>query len=105
VSSDSHAAILSEAGIEDAALRTAIVSAAKSDARVKRLLTARTDAAIAEGAFGAPTIVVHQPGGRKDMFFGSDRLELIAFTIKKPWHGPNPSPATQANAKQQRSKL
>lgn len=26
-----------------------------------------------EGAFGAPTLIVHMPGGEKEMFFGSDR--------------------------------
>ena len=38
-------------------------------------------------AFGAPFIVVHI-GGKKEEFFGSDRMELLAHTLGEKWEGP-----------------
>lgn len=31
--------------------------------------------------FGAPFIVAHMENGEKEAFFGSDRMELLAFVI------------------------
>ena len=31
--------------------------------------------------FGAPFIVAHMENGKKERFFGSDRLELLAFIL------------------------
>ena len=45
--------------------------------------------AVARGAFGAPTICV----GAK-LWFGSDRLEQMAFDLRLPWLGPDPSRPT-----------
>ena len=62
-----------------------------------------TQAALDSGAFGAPWIVLHPaPGekGKPEPFFGSDRFELMAFLMGKPWYGPDP-----ARAQLQRAKL
>lgn len=41
--------------------------------------------AVSLGAYGAPFIVVDD-----QVYFGSDRLEQLAFTHGLPWRGPNP---------------
>ena len=38
-------------------------------------------------AFGAPFIVAHI-GDKKEEFFGSDRMELLAHTLGEKWEGP-----------------
>ncbi|MEL6184129.1 MAG: 2-hydroxychromene-2-carboxylate isomerase [Myxococcota bacterium] len=48
------------------------------DADIKQALRTATEAALAEGAFGAPTYVVHRADGRKSLYFGVDRLPLAA---------------------------
>jgi 2-hydroxychromene-2-carboxylate isomerase len=51
----------------------------RADAQeIKDALRSNTDAALATGAFGAPTFVVHAPGRPPSLFFGNDRLELAA---------------------------
>jgi 2-hydroxychromene-2-carboxylate isomerase len=60
------AAVLAEAGF-DAADFMALVA----DAEVKADLVARTEASVARGAFGAPTLFVGD-----QMFFGQDRLDF-----------------------------
>jgi glutathione S-transferase kappa 1 len=42
--------------------------------------------ALSFGAFGAPTTVAHLPAGPA-MFFGSDRMELLAHTLGQKYHG------------------
>lgn len=54
---------------------------------VKDLLKKYTDEAIDLNAFGAPTIVAHI-SGKKEMYFGQDRLYLLAHEAGKPWLGP-----------------
>nr|QJD20832.1 glutathione S-transferase kappa 1 [Blattisocius dentriticus] len=54
---------------------------------VKAALIKYTDEAIALKAFGAPTIVAHI-AGKKQMYFGQDRLLLLAHEAGKPWLGP-----------------
>jgi 2-hydroxychromene-2-carboxylate isomerase len=60
---------------------------------VKARLRAITDEAVAEGAFGAPTIVVD--GGRSGhtMYFGQDRLGLVADELGLPRPAPRPRAA------------
>jgi 2-hydroxychromene-2-carboxylate isomerase len=53
--------------------------------RIKDALKASTDEAVARGAFGFPAMFVDD-----DMYFGSDRLPLLAFDRGLPWDGPNP---------------
>lgn len=38
-------------------------------------------------AFGAPFIVAHL-GDKKEEFFGSDRMELLAHMLQEQWEGP-----------------
>ena len=52
---------------------------------VKDKLRHNTEEAIKLGAFGAPFIVVDD-----QIYFGSDRLEQMAFTHNLPWVGPDP---------------
>lgn len=52
-------------------------------------------------AFGAPTIVTYNEDGKPQMFFGSDRFELMAHVyavcsercpgLGARWQGPHPS--------------
>jgi 2-hydroxychromene-2-carboxylate isomerase len=45
----------------------------------KEALKRNTEAAVAAGAFGAPTFVV----GDDELYFGNDRLELLAFRLRQ----------------------
>lgn len=58
----------------------------------KQELVQTTQAAIKSGAFGAPWIVAEKitSEGNKlaHSFFGSDRLEALAFFLDQPWLGP-----------------
>lgn len=53
---------------------------------VKEHLKKNTDEAVAYGAFGVPTMVAHLPDGPK-MFFGSDRIEVLAHVLNEPYQG------------------
>ncbi|XP_006815207.1 glutathione S-transferase kappa 1-like, partial [Saccoglossus kowalevskii] len=57
------------------------------DKDVKDKLKARTETALTHGAFGAPTILVHVDG-KAHMFFGSDRMHLIAHLMGEKYEGP-----------------
>eukprot|EP00389_Voromonas_pontica_P000217 GDKH01000319.1.p1 GENE.GDKH01000319.1~~GDKH01000319.1.p1 ORF type:complete len:239 (-),score=30.01 GDKH01000319.1:188-904(-) len=71
-------------------------------ADVKDLLKQRTDDAVSRGAFGAPSIFVPSrclvspysqdvhDNESEEMFFGSDRLHLLAHSLGLPWFGPHP---------------
>ncbi|RWS27255.1 Glutathione S-transferase kappa 1-like protein [Leptotrombidium deliense] len=48
----------------------------------KAKLKQNTDEAIAAGAFGAPTMLVHI-GDKPEMIFGSDRIEMIAYLLEE----------------------
>lgn len=54
---------------------------------VKDELKRTTQEALDLGAFGAPFIVAHI-GGKKEEFFGSDRMELLAHALGEKWEGP-----------------
>jgi glutathione S-transferase kappa 1 len=41
-------------------------------------------------SFGAPWIVVENDNGETGVFFGSDRMEVIAHFLKKPYYGVHP---------------
>ncbi|CAI5663876.1 unnamed protein product [Oreochromis niloticus] len=58
--------------------------------QVKEKLKSTTQAALDYGAFGFPMIVCHVDG-KPEMFFGSDRFELMAHCIGEKWLGPQPS--------------
>lgn len=48
---------------------------------VKDRLRANTDEAIARGAFGSPTIIVPDPGGEEQLYFGNDQLPLVRARV------------------------
>ncbi len=61
-----------------------------AEQEVKDLLKAATDEAVARGAFGFPAVfTLHE--GEDQLFFGSDRLNVLAFELGLPWHGPVPN--------------
>ncbi|MET4131183.1 2-hydroxychromene-2-carboxylate isomerase [Porphyrobacter sp. MBR-155] len=65
-------AVLNAAGFDAADL----FARAQTDA-VKQRLAANTDAVVARGAFGIPTMFVGPKGGESEMFFGKERLGQI----------------------------
>jgi 2-hydroxychromene-2-carboxylate isomerase len=74
-SPDAIGAALSAAGFDAADL----IARAQTDA-IKQRLAANTDAAVARGAFGIPTMFVGKPGDPAEayaMFFGKERLSQI----------------------------
>ncbi|KAM9782933.1 glutathione S-transferase kappa 1-like [Neosynchiropus ocellatus] len=56
---------------------------------IKDQLKTQTQAALDYGAFGFPMIICHLDG-KPEMFFGSDRFELMAHCIGEKWLGPLP---------------
>lgn len=58
------------------------------DDDIKQLLRDATDEAVNRGAFGFPAMFVVDSDGDEQMYFGSDRLALLAFDLGLPWHGP-----------------
>jgi 2-hydroxychromene-2-carboxylate isomerase len=72
----SDAAVLQDLG---AALGIADVAAAIAQPAVKSKLRENTDAAIAQGVFGVPTVVVGS-----EMFWGEDMTEMLAAFIENP---------------------
>ncbi|KAK7886925.1 hypothetical protein WMY93_026546 [Mugilogobius chulae] len=65
-----------------------LLTLTKTD-KIKNRLKMATQEALEHGAFGFPMIVCHVDG-KKEMFFGSDRFELMAHTIGEKWLGPQP---------------
>ncbi|XP_053306235.1 glutathione S-transferase kappa 1 [Spea bombifrons] len=57
---------------------------------VKNKLKETTDEALKYGVFGLPSIVAHIDG-KPQMYFGSDRFELLAHQLGEKWLGPVPS--------------
>ncbi|CAL1271403.1 unnamed protein product [Larinioides sclopetarius] len=60
-----------------------------NDPQVKERLKKCTEEALNYGAFGAPMIVAHIKG-KPEVFFGSDRFELLAYVLGEQWLGPVP---------------
>ena len=90
----------SELAIEDALLTRAcsqvgleaqtLLELAQGEA-AKQALRKNTEDAIERGAFGSPTAFVSVPGGGEEqMFFGSDRMEQLAFHLGLPYEGGAP---------------
>lgn len=65
------------------------------DVAVKDRLKALTDEAIERGAFGAPTYFVRGTDGQEEMFFGCDRLPVLAHELGLEWEGPTPAPISE----------
>lgn len=60
---------------------------------IKDKLKKSSEEALNYGAFGFPMIVCHVDG-KPEMFFGSDRFELMAHCIGEKWLGPRPDKST-----------
>ncbi len=73
-------------GLDDGA----VLLARTADADVKDALRRATDEAVARGAFGFPAMFVLLDG-EDALFFGSDRLELLATALGLPWRGARPT--------------
>ncbi|KAF7670109.1 hypothetical protein LDENG_00050340 [Lucifuga dentata] len=58
--------------------------------QIKEKLKSTTQEALDHGAFGFPMMVCHV-NGNAEMFFGSDRFELMAHCIGEKWLGPQPA--------------
>ncbi|KAM4703926.1 glutathione S-transferase kappa 1 [Rhinophrynus dorsalis] len=56
---------------------------------VKTKLKETTDEALNHGAFGMPTIVAYVDG-KPELYFGSDRFEVLAHQLGEKWLGPVP---------------
>ncbi|KAM6994694.1 glutathione S-transferase kappa 1-like [Tautogolabrus adspersus] len=86
---------------EPASLSEAALKAGLSSSEIKEVLNMCTSQEIKDklksssqealdyGAFGFPMIVCHV-NGKPEMFFGSDRFELMAHCIGEKWLGPQP---------------
>ncbi|CAJ0955926.1 unnamed protein product, partial [Mesorhabditis belari] len=64
-----------------------ILGSLKSD-EVKNLIIDNTNEALATKAFGTPWQVLTMEDGKKEAFFGCDRMHLVAQTLKQPYYGP-----------------
>lgn len=51
------------------------------DEDVKITLKNSTEKAVEEGVFGVPTYILHHDDGEKELFFGSDRIFLLAHRL------------------------
>lgn len=65
------------------------VLATTSSPEVKNKLKETTDSALKYGIFGMPSIVAHI-NGKPQLYFGSDRFELLAHNLGEKWYGPVP---------------
>ncbi|XP_026226443.1 glutathione S-transferase kappa 1-like [Anabas testudineus] len=86
---------------QPASLSQAAVKAGLSDSDIKELLELSdtdeikdklrntTQAALDYRGCGLPMMVCHV-NGKKEMFFGADRFELMADSIGEKWLGPQP---------------
>ncbi len=63
--------------LSDAELNAQKIIAATQDADVKATLISNTEAAVARGCFGAPTMFIGN-----DMFFGQDRMQFIEMVLQ-----------------------
>lgn len=85
-------AALKLGGVTEAKEQTRLMEMMKSH-EVKERLKAVTNSAVEMGAFGAPFFIAHI-NGKKEVFFGSDRMEVLAFMLGKVWMGPCPDQNT-----------
>lgn len=76
-----------KAGLSNSDIEEALAMAATD--KIKQKLKKATEEALEHGSFGLPMIVCHVDG-KKEMFFGSDRFELMAYCIGEKWRGPLP---------------
>ncbi|MEE6520100.1 hypothetical protein FKM82_017889 [Ascaphus truei] len=60
-----------------------------SSPEVKSKLRETTEEALEYGTFGMPTMVAHIDG-KPQLYFGSDRIEVLAHQLGEKWLGPVP---------------
>ncbi|XP_034067252.1 glutathione S-transferase kappa 1-like [Gymnodraco acuticeps] len=80
-----------KAGLSDSEIKKALELCNSQE--VKEKLKSATEEALDYGAFGFPLVVCHL-NGKPELFFGSDRFELLAHCIGEKWLGPLPDKST-----------
>ncbi|XP_071326178.1 glutathione S-transferase kappa 1 [Trachinotus anak] len=76
-----------KAGLSDSEIKEVLQLSTSKE--IKDKLKSTTQDALDYGAFGFPLLVCHVDG-KPEMFFGSDRFELMAHCIGEKWLGPQP---------------
>ncbi|XP_068591670.1 glutathione S-transferase kappa 1 [Cebidichthys violaceus] len=76
-----------KAGMSESQIKEALELSTSEE--IKDKLKSATQNALDHGAFGFPLVVCHV-NGKPEMFFGSDRFELMAHCIGEKWLGPQP---------------
>ncbi|KAK9513962.1 hypothetical protein VZT92_027456 [Zoarces viviparus] len=76
-----------KAGLSEREIKEALELSTSGE--IKEKLKSVTQNALDHGAFGFPLVVCHI-NGKPEMFFGSDRFELMAHCIGEKWLGPQP---------------
>lgn len=79
-----------KAGLSESEIKEALELSTSKE--VKEKLKSATEKALDYGSFGFPMLVCHV-NGNAEMFFGSDRFELMAHCIGEKWLGPQPEKA------------
>lgn len=80
-------AAMKQAGVDD--VRAQSFLSRIGDAQTKERLKAAGDEAVSRGAFGFPAMFVNMDGD-DEMFFGHDRIALLAAEMRLPWKGHRP---------------
>ncbi|XP_032374723.1 glutathione S-transferase kappa 1 [Etheostoma spectabile] len=80
-----------KAGLSDSEIEEVLKLSTSKEIRDK--LKSTTQCALDYGAFGFPLVVCHV-NGKPEVFFGSDRFELMAHCIGERWLGPQPGKST-----------
>lgn len=76
-----------QAGLSEASIKDLLESSSSKE--IKDKLKRSTEEALDYGAFGFPLVVCHIDG-KPEIFFGSDRFELMAHCMGEKWFGPKP---------------
>lgn len=76
-----------QAGLSDGEIKELLQLSMSKE--IKEKLKSTTQEALDIGAFGFPLVVCHVDG-KPEIFFGSDRFELMAHCIGEKWLGPQP---------------
>ncbi|KAF9933495.1 Glutathione S-transferase kappa 1 [Linnemannia zychae] len=75
---------------QDVAKIQSYLQMAAQDQEIKKIFRQNTEEAVAKGVFGAPTFMVRKAGAPEEeemLFFGSDRMEMIAAVLGLPYAG------------------
>ncbi|XP_035861847.1 glutathione S-transferase kappa 1 [Sander lucioperca] len=80
-----------KAGLSDSEIKEVLKLSTSKE--IKDKLKSTTQCALDHGAFGFPLVVCHV-NGKPEVFFGSDRFELMAHCIGERWLGPQPDKPT-----------